>query len=112
MMEYIAQNWPVFAIGAVVLAYMIYLSVTRQWAKVREFAYEMMLCAERAFSDNQGKLKFDFVVNLVYDYLPAWMKLFVKRESLERIIQMLYDTAKDFLDDGEINSSIKKLTDK
>ncbi len=112
MLDFIAQNWLVLIIGAGILVYIIYLSATRQWIKVREFAYEMMLCAERFFSDDQGELKFDFVVNFVYDYLPAWMKLFVKKDNLKRLIQMLYDTAKDFLDDGEINSSIKQLMNK
>jgi len=108
MWEFLVQNWPVLLAGLVILAYIIYLSITRQWIKIREFAYEMMLCAERTFSDNQGNLKFDFVVNLVYDYLPSWMKPFVRKETLRRIIQSLYDAAKDFLDDGIINSSIGK----
>lgn len=90
------------------LAYIIYLSITKQWAKIREFAYEMMLCAERTFSDDQGNLKFDFVVNLVHDNLPPWIKPFIKRDSLKRIVQTLYDAAKDYLDDGIINSSIGK----
>lgn len=112
MLDFISQNWPSLIIAAGILVYIVYLSATRQWIKVREFAYEMMLCAERVFADDQGKLKFDFVVNFVYDYLPAWMKMFVKRETLNKLVQNLYDTAKDLLDDGEINSSIKQIMNK
>jgi uncharacterized protein (DUF58 family) len=107
-LEYISQNWFGYLLLLVVLAYIIYLSITRQWTKIREFAYKTMLCAERTFSNEEGEMKFDFVVGLVYRNLPVWMKLFIRQENIRKFVQMLYDYAKDFLDDGIINKSIKK----
>jgi hypothetical protein len=107
MLEFLTQNWlPLLAV-VVVLAYVIYLSVTKQWVKVREFAYKMMLVAERTFGDDQGRIKFDFVVKVVYNYIPVWLRVFVKEQHLEDLIQEWYETAKDYLDDGEVNNSVK-----
>ena len=106
MLEFIIQNWLGILIGLAVLSYLLYLSITKQWTKVREFAYEMMLLAERTFSDKDGKLKFNFVVTFVYQSLPPLMRAFIKEENIRRLIQALYDQAKDFLDDGRINNSM------
>ncbi|MGI6085870.1 MAG: hypothetical protein ACOYIF_10605 [Acetivibrionales bacterium] len=105
--EFLSQNWLIILVFAGVAAYIVYLTITRQWTKVRELAYQAMLLAERTFSDGDGKVKFDFVVRIVYKYLPSWIKLFFTEEHLRRIIQEWYNIAKDFLDDGIINDSPK-----
>lgn len=104
-LEFLSQNWLVLLALAGVAAYIIYLSITKQWTKVREFAYQTMLLAERTFSDVDGKIKFDFVVRIVYKYLPSWFRVFFTEEDLRRLIQEWYNLAKDFLDDGQINQS-------
>ncbi|NLL67247.1 MAG: hypothetical protein GX236_06050 [Clostridiaceae bacterium] len=103
--ELLSQNWLVILILVSVAAYIVYLSITKQWTKVREFAYQVMLLAERTFVDQDGKMKFDFVVRMVYKYLPSWIKIFFSEEQLRRLIQEWYDIAKDFLDDGIVNDS-------
>ena len=108
-MDFIFQNWFGLLILIGVIAYIAYLAITKQWAKVREFAYQMMLLAERTFSDSDGGLKFDFVAGIVYRFLPPWLKLFVKEEHVKRFVQKWYITAKDYLDDGIINDSIMRL---
>lgn len=105
--EFLSQNWLIIIVFAGVAAYIVCLTITRQWTKVRELAYQAMLLAERTFSDGDGKVKFDFVVRIVYKYLPSWIKLFFIEEHLRRIIQEWYNIAKDFLDDGIINDSPK-----
>lgn len=107
-LDFITENWLPILVVLGVLSYTVYLSITKQWTSIREFAYAMMLLAERTFGDKDGKIKFNFVVNLVYRNLPALIKPFVKEEDIAKMIQTLYDTAKDFLDDGVINSSVKK----
>lgn len=105
-LEFLLQNWLVLLVSLGVAAYVIYLTMTKQWIKVREFAYQTMLLAERTFSDVDGKIKFDFVARIVYKYLPFWFKPFFTEEHLQRLIQEWYDLAKDFLDDGKINYSV------
>lgn len=107
LFEILSQNWLIILILVGVAAYIVYLTITKQWAKVREFTYQVMLLAERTFSDGDGKIKFDFVVRIVYKYLPSWFKLFFTEEHLRKLIQEWYDLAKDFLDDGMVNASQK-----
>ena len=84
-----------------------YLSDNNQaMVKSTEFAYQAMLLAERTFGDQDGRIKFDFVVRIVYKYFPSWLKRFITEEQLRHLIQEWYDLAKDFLDDGLINSSV------
>ncbi|NLB78806.1 MAG: hypothetical protein GX796_08165 [Clostridiaceae bacterium] len=106
-LEFVTQNWLVLLAFAGIAAYIIYLTITKQWTKVREFAYQTMLLAERIFSEQDGKIKFDFVVRIVYKYLPPWVKIFFTEEHLRKLIQEWYDIAKDFLDDGIVNASQK-----
>jgi len=106
-LEFLSQYWLLLLVLIGGAAVIIYLAITKQWLKAREFAYQAMLLAERTFGDQDGKIKFDFVVRIVYKYLPAWLKTFVTEEKLHQLIQQWYDLAKDFLDDGIINSSTK-----
>lgn len=99
------ENWVGIIIVVAIVGYLVYLTITRQWTKVREFAYKSMLLAERTFGDENGKIKFDFVVRIVYKNLPVWLKPFIKEEDIRKLIQRWYDKAKDFLDDGMLNES-------
>lgn len=100
------ENWVGIVIVAAVAAYHIYITITKQWTKVREFAYKSMLLAERTLGDENGKLKFEFVARIVYKYLPLWLKPFISEEVIKKLIQRWYNRAKDFLDDGMINESV------
>lgn len=106
ILEFITQNWLGLLIVIAALAYMIYLGITKQWTKIRELAYRVMLLAERNFSDEEGKLKFNFVVDIVYRYIPVWLRIFIKESDIRNLIQKWYEMAKDFLDDGQINDSV------
>lgn len=108
IIEFISQYWSSLVVVAVVLAYLIYLTITEQWTKLREFAYRVMLLAERTFSENDGEIKFDFVIRVVYKKIPIILKPFISEADLKSLVQQWYEIAKDFLDDGVINSSIRK----
>ena len=104
--EFLAENWAVISAVAIVVVYLVYLTITKQWTRIREFAYQVTLLAERTFGDENGKIKFDFVVRIVFKNLPAWLKPFIKEEDIKKLIQTWYDKAKDFLDDGQFNESM------
>ena len=104
--EFLAENWAVISAAAIVVVYLVYLTITKQWTRIREFAYQVMLLAERTFGDENGKIKFDFVVRIVFKNLPAWLKLFIHEDDIKKLIQTWYDKAKDFLDDGQFNESV------
>jgi hypothetical protein len=105
MKEILAGNWFVLLLGILFLAGIIYLAITKQWEKLRGIAYAIMLQAERVFAEGEGKLKFEAVFNkLYYDLIPPWLRVFVPPEIIREKLQEWYDLAKDYLDDGVINS--------
>lgn len=105
VIEFLLKNWISVVVVAVLLVYTGYLAITNQWEKIRQLAYKLMLLAERSFRNQDGEVKFDFVVRIVYRSIPSWMRIFIKEEDICGLIQKWYDLAKDFLDDGEINQS-------
>lgn len=107
MKEFLAGNWFVLLLGVLLLGFIVYLVITRQWEKLRGIAYALMLQAERIFSDGEGKKKFEAVFEkLYYDLIPAWLRLFVAPEGIREKLQEWYDIAKDYLDDGKIDKSL------
>lgn len=93
-------------IGVIIASFAIYLVITKQWAKLREFAYQLMLSAEKVYEANQGKEKFDIVFNALYGYIPNWLKGILTEDKIKAQLQIWYDKAKDWLDDGLMNESI------
>lgn len=105
-LAFLTENWLPIIVALVIVAYVLYLTITKQWTKIREFAYQLMLLAERTFGNDEGKIKFDFVVRVVYKNLPIWLKPFLSEEKISKIVQAWYNKAKDFLDDGKFNDSV------
>lgn len=104
MEKFFMENWFALLLGVLFLGSIIYLVITKQWAKLRGIAYALMLQAERVFSDGEGKLRFEAVFDQLYNHLmPLWFRLFVPPNELRRMLQEWYDLAKDYLDDGVIN---------
>lgn len=102
------QNWFVILLAIIFICYVIYLIVTKQWTKIREMAYALMLSAERLYADNEGKKKFEAVFEkLYYNLIPSWLRLFVSPESIREKLQEWYDLAKDYLADGQVNRPVK-----
>ncbi|MCR4436145.1 MAG: hypothetical protein QHH06_10230 [Clostridiales bacterium] len=106
MKEFFVNNWPTIVIILLLLGYIVYLAVTKQWAKLREMAYKIMLAAEKVFATGEGQKKFDYVFDRVYSLVPAWLKLFLPPEELKRKLQEWYILSKDYMDDGKVNHSI------
>ena len=107
MKQLIISNWSTILIVALFFVYVVYLLGTRQWTRLREIAYKIMLKAEKIFKTGQGRKKFDYVFEQVYDLVPAWLRLFVPEDTLRRKLQEWYNHAKDYVDDGKLDGSYK-----
>jgi hypothetical protein len=106
MKEFLMENWFVLLLAIAFLAFEIYLIITKQWTRIREQAYALMLQAERIFADNEGKKKFEAVFERLYfDLIPPWLRLFVSQESIREKLQEWYTLAKDYLDNGKLDGS-------
>lgn len=105
MKEFLADNWFMITLLVAFAGYAVYLVITKQWTKLREQAYALMLTAERIFGDGEGKEKFEAVFNeLYYRLIPAWLKLFVTPEAIRKKLQEWYDLAKEYLGDASGDS--------
>jgi len=99
-------NWLVILLLMLFVGYDIYLVITKQWTKLREQAYALMLAAERIFADGEGQKKFEAVFEKLYfDLVPAWLRLFVSPRSIREKLQKWYTLAKDYLDNGKVDNS-------
>ena len=49
----------------------------------------------------------EYVVRNLYYYLPTLLKIFISEDTLQIIVQKLFDEIKDLLDDGNFNNSAK-----
>lgn len=104
MLEFITVNWPTMLIFLCFVVYIICLVIKGEWDKLRELAYKLMLSAERLFTENQGEEKMEAVFAAVYKLVPELFYRFVPPDYMKKKLQEWYDLAKDYLDDGVINS--------
>lgn len=107
MKEFLTQNGLAILSGLVILVYIVYLLVNRRWTSLRELAYSLIRQAEKAITGSKmGQERFNFVLNQLYNMIPAWLRFFIPRTLLEQKLQEWFDMIKDSLDDGKINDSI------
>ena len=98
MKDFFMTNWFVLILALVFLGFNVYLFITKQWTKLREQAYALMLTAERVFSSEEGKKKFEAVFEALYfNLIPRWLRLFVTPESIREKLQEWYNLAKNYL---------------
>jgi len=98
MKDFILSNWFVVLVIGVFIGHLIYLMITRQWIKLKQQAYMLMLNAERVYVASEGKRKFEVVfTRLYYDLIPDWLRMFVTEELIREKLQEWYTLAKDYL---------------
>lgn len=87
---------------------MIGLLAGLQWQRAKGLLYKLMLEAQKIAQNElemHGKDKMLYVLEKAYARLPLGVKFFIKEDKLEDIVQELYETAQDILDDGKLNQS-------
>ncbi len=63
---------------------------------------------EKAVTGKEKRLQAEkLIITKFYPMLPSWAKLFITEEWLFKQIDMLYTEMLDYLDDGELNNSLK-----
>lgn len=82
-----------------------------EWNNVKSIVYNTMLRAKDLAKDkvlNGGKEQKEWVVDKLMLILPARVKLFVSKDLVSLLVENLYNTGMDLLDDGKLNNSIEK----
>lgn len=93
---------------ACVIGGMIY-SVA-EWNNVKATIYNVMLRAKDLAKDMVlvgGKAQEDWVCKKVMEILPLRIKMILNEEIIRLIVKNLYSAGLDYLDDGNINNSVK-----
>lgn len=102
-MEWLQANWlPLLILVLVVIGFIIYLIYLSKKKGLRQVALEAILIAEEKWNTTTGKERLQIAVNYVYDYIPSYVKIFLSKELLNKIladfIQKVFDEVKKVLD--------------
>ena len=86
----------------VVIGFIIYLIYLSKKKGLRQVALEAILIAEEKWNTTTGKERLQIAVDYVYDYIPSYVKIFLSKELLNKIladfIQKVFDEVKKVLD--------------
>ena len=96
--------WIMVVLVLLVVGYLVYLVITKQWVKLRAAAYALMLAVEKIYEKNEGPRKFEVVLRELYDIMPVWLSVILTEEKIRKILQDWYALAKDYLDDREVSN--------
>jgi hypothetical protein len=109
MFDYLRSNWFGVLIILVLLSWVVYLVVTKQWDYLRHKAYELIIYAEGAIKGSKkGQERFDYVIKVLYQRVPKWMQFFITEQSLKEKLQEWFDILKDWADNGKVDGSVEK----
>lgn len=81
-----------------------------EWNNVKARAYKAMLQAKDLAKDkilHGGEAQREWAVNHIMKLMPMRLKLLLGESTVRVIVEFLYRQAIDYLDDGNINDSIK-----
>lgn len=80
----------------IILGFMVFYFKTK--TNIINTAVEKIGEAEETYKDyvKAGSLKQEFVVNAIYDYLPAPMKLFFTKEIIRSLVQKAFDEIQNY----------------
>lgn len=112
-MNQLFTNYPMIAYVflGVVLVFAVYLFVKEMQRlgleKIRKIVYQGFVTAENRFKHGDNERKFEYVVALARENIPAPFHAFISVKLLKAVVQAWFDLVKDLLDDGRINQSSK-----
>jgi len=108
------MNYPIaaYVFLGVVLVFAAYLFVKEMQRlgleRIRKIVYQGFVAAENRFKHGDNERKFEYVVALARENIPAPFNVFISVKLLKAVVQAWFDLVKDLLDDGRINQSSKK----
>lgn len=95
-----------FIILLVVFVITFFIMIGKQ--KTKDILNSLIIQAKRLAKDTilkSGKEQEDWVVLMSLKYLPSYITIFLGEAKIRKIIQLLYQKAKDYCDDGVFNGS-------
>lgn len=93
----------------ILVALAIVLFAFLEWNKFKSVCYAAMLQAKSMAKDailKSGDEQEEWVVKKLLQLLPKTLIIFISEQTLRKLVHYLYNKAKDYLDDGELNNSL------
>ena len=94
MLEFLAHNWDSLLVILVFIGLIIFFAVKGKKKIVYKMLYALVTEAEKIYGSGTGSVKFAYVVEKVYSYMPAIPKIFITYEALRDMIERALEEAK------------------
>lgn len=70
--------------------------------KFRKKVYSLFLDAEQYFDIEEGEYKMDYVLENIYPYLPSFIRIFISKNSFQKIVQKIFNEVTFLLNDENL----------
>ena len=94
MLEFLAHNWDSLLVILIFVGLIIFFAVKGKKKIVYKLLYALVTEAEKICGSGTGSVKFAYVVEKVYSYMPAILKIFITYEALRDMIERALEEAK------------------
>ena len=94
MKEFFMSNWASLLVILVFVTTLVILAIRGKKDIVAKILYALVTEAEKIYGGGTGSVKFAYVVEKAYSYLPAILKVFITYERLKTIIEDALAAAK------------------
>lgn len=94
IINFLVANWDSVLIVAVVIAFVVFLIVKKQWAVLDKMLFALVTWAEREYGGGTGNLKLAAVIEKIYPRIPAVIRFFISTDALVRLIEKALEQAK------------------
>lgn len=94
MKEFFMSNWASLLVILVFVATLVILAIRGKKDIVAKILYALVTEAEKIYGGGTGSVKFAYVVEKAYSYLPVILKVFITYERLKEMIEDALAVAK------------------
>ena len=94
MLEFLARYWDSILVILVFVGLIIFFAVKGKKKIVYQMLYALVTEAEKIYGSGTGSVKFAYVVEKVYSYMPAILKVFITYDALRDMIERALKEAK------------------
>ena len=94
MKEFFMSNWASLLVILVFVTTLVILAIRGKKDIVAKILYALVTEAEKIYGGGTGSVKFAYVVEKAYSYLPAILKVFITYERLKTMIKDALAAAK------------------
>ena len=98
--QWIVANWPSIVVVALFVIVCIVLWKLGYKKRVKHMLYVLVAEAEQKFGSKTGEIKYAYVVERIYRYLPAILRVFFSEKEIGEYIDEAVQQLKALLDTG------------